>query len=58
MPSVLAALIGNPFLFKAFDLSSIHNIYVGAGSVTPELYAKIKAVQPGWNLVTGYGKKL
>jgi hypothetical protein len=56
VPSVLAGLIGNPFLFKAFDLSSINTIYVGAGSVTAELHAKVKAAQPGWNLVTGYGK--
>ncbi|KAH6649109.1 putative amp dependent CoA ligase [Truncatella angustata] len=55
VPSVLSTLIGNPFLFKAFDLSSVDTIYVGAGSVTAELYAKTKAVQPGWNMVTGYG---
>jgi len=52
----LAALIANPFLFKAFDLSSIRSVYVGAGSVTPELRAKVKAAQPGWNIITGYGK--
>ncbi|KAI0124121.1 hypothetical protein BJ170DRAFT_703556 [Xylariales sp. AK1849] len=55
VPSVLASLVGNPFLFKVVDLSSVDTIYVGAGSVTAELYAKMKAVQPGWNLVTGYG---
>ncbi|KAK5657867.1 hypothetical protein OQA88_2415 [Cercophora sp. LCS_1] len=55
VPSVLAALIGNPFLFKAFNLSSIKSVYVGAGNVTPELRAKVLAAQPGWNIVTGYG---
>ncbi|KAF3015945.1 nrps [Neopestalotiopsis sp. 37M] len=55
VPSVLAALVGNPFLFKAFDLSSIKNIYVGAGSVTSELHAKVKAVKRNWTLVSGYG---
>ena len=53
---MLAALIANPFLFKAFDLSSIRSVYVGAGSVTPELRAKVEAAQPGWNIITGYGK--
>lgn len=52
---MLAALVGNPFLFKVFDLSSVDSIYVGAGSVSADLYAKTKAAQPSWNLVTGYG---
>ncbi|KAK6853651.1 AMP dependent ligase/synthetase [Apiospora arundinis] len=55
VPSVLAALIGNAFLFKMFDLSSVDTLYVGAGNVSPELHAKTKAVQPSWNIVTGYG---
>ncbi|KAH8660630.1 putative AMP dependent ligase/synthetase [Xylariales sp. PMI_506] len=55
VPSVLAAIIGNPYLFKIFDLSTIDSIYVGAGSISLELYQKTKAVQPNWNLVTGYG---
>ncbi|KAI1333957.1 putative amp dependent CoA ligase [Xylariaceae sp. FL0016] len=55
VPSVLASLIANPFLFNAFDLSSVDTIYVGAGSLTPELHAKTKEEQPGWNIVTGYG---
>ncbi|KAK4185838.1 hypothetical protein QBC35DRAFT_502786 [Podospora australis] len=55
VPSVLAALMGNPFLFKAFNLSSIKSVYVGAGNVTPELRQKVKAAQAGWNIVTGYG---
>lgn len=52
---MLAALIGNPFLFKLFDLSSVDTLYIGAGNVSPELHAKTKALQPGWNIVTGYG---
>ncbi|KAK3936082.1 hypothetical protein QBC46DRAFT_420408, partial [Diplogelasinospora grovesii] len=55
VPSVLAALIGNPFLFKVFDLSSVESVYVGAGTVSGELHAKTNAAQPNWNLVTGYG---
>ncbi|ETS86314.1 hypothetical protein PFICI_00142 [Pestalotiopsis fici W106-1] len=55
VPSVLAALVGNQFLFKIFDLSSVDTVYVGAGSLSSELYAKTKAVQPNWNLVNGYG---
>jgi acyl-CoA synthetase (AMP-forming)/AMP-acid ligase II len=54
---VLAALIGNPFLFKVFDLSSVDSIYVGAGGVSADLHAKTKAVQPDWNIVTGYGNR-
>ncbi|KAK8110189.1 AMP dependent ligase/synthetase [Apiospora kogelbergensis] len=55
VPSVLAAMIGNPFLFKLFDLSSVDTLYIGAGNVSPELHAKTKALQPGWSIVTGYG---
>jgi acyl-CoA synthetase (AMP-forming)/AMP-acid ligase II len=53
---VLAALIGNQFLFKVFDLSSVDSVYVGAGTVSGELHTKTKAAQPNWNLVTGYGR--
>lgn len=52
---MLAALIGNPFLFKVFDLSSVDKIYVGAGILSSDLYTKVKAAQPGWNIVIGYG---
>ncbi|RDL36336.1 Uncharacterized protein BP5553_05688 [Venustampulla echinocandica] len=55
VPSVLAVLIGNPFLFKAFDLSSVDTVYVGASLLSADLYAKVKAAQPGWNLIIGYG---
>ncbi|KAI5468183.1 putative AMP dependent ligase/synthetase [Mariannaea sp. PMI_226] len=55
VPSVLAALISNPFLFKVFDLSSVDEIYVGASILSVDLYAQVKAVQPNWNIVVGYG---
>jgi len=54
---VLAALIGNPFLFKVFDLSSVDKIYVGAGILSNDLYAKVKEVQPSWNIIIGYGNQ-
>ena len=55
VPPVLAALVGNPFLFKAFDLSSVDTVFVGAGILSVELHGKTKAVQPHWNLINGYG---
>jgi acyl-CoA synthetase (AMP-forming)/AMP-acid ligase II len=54
---VLAALIGNPFLFKVFDLSSVDKIYVGAGILSNDLYAKVKEAQPSWNITIGYGNQ-
>lgn len=55
VPSILAALIGNPFLFKAFDLSSVDKVFVGAGILGHELYNKVKAAQPAWTITIGYG---
>ncbi|KAL4912840.1 hypothetical protein BDW62DRAFT_215999 [Aspergillus aurantiobrunneus] len=55
VPSVLAALVGNPFLFKAFDLSSVDKVYVGAGILGHDLYSKVKAAQPAWKITIGYG---
>ena len=54
---MLAALIGNPFLFKVFDLSSVDKIYVGAGILSTDLYAKVKEAQPSWNIIIGYGNQ-
>ncbi|KAL4874713.1 hypothetical protein BJY04DRAFT_203322 [Aspergillus karnatakaensis] len=55
VPPILAALVANPFLFKAFDLSSVDKVYVGGGALTEFLYNKIKSVQPGWQITVGYG---
>lgn len=55
VPAILAALVGNPFLFKAFDLSSVDKVYVGAGSLGHDLYNKVKVAQPTWKITIGYG---
>ncbi|KAM0343555.1 hypothetical protein ACHAPU_008450 [Fusarium lateritium] len=55
IPSVLAALISNPFLFKVFDLSSVTEIYVGASMLSADLHARVKTAQPSWNIIIGYG---
>lgn len=57
-PSILASLVGNPFLFKVFDLSSVKSVYAVAGSVSAELIGKVKAVQPSWDVICGYGEAL
>lgn len=55
MPAILAALVSNPFLFKLFDLSSVDKVYVGSSILSADLYAKVKAAQPKWNIIVGYG---
>ncbi|KAL4906202.1 hypothetical protein BDW74DRAFT_167361 [Aspergillus multicolor] len=55
VPAILAALVVNPFLFKAFDLSSVDKVLVGAGALTHDLYSRVKTAQPGWAITVGYG---
>ncbi|RDW86487.1 uncharacterized protein DSM5745_03129 [Aspergillus mulundensis] len=55
VPAILAALVANPFLFKAFDLSSVDKVLVGAGALAHGLYTRVKAAQPGWAITVGYG---
>ncbi|KAF4448429.1 putative phenylacetyl-CoA ligase [Fusarium austroafricanum] len=55
VPSVIAALAANPVLFEIFDLSSAHDIVLGAAACSDSVTKKINSLMPHWKLLVGYG---
>ncbi|KAF7563749.1 hypothetical protein G7046_g407 [Stylonectria norvegica] len=55
VPSILAALAANDFLFDLFDLSTVRSIVTGAAALSGDLTAKLHVLQPKWQFLHAYG---
>lgn len=55
VPAIVAALTANPFLFKIFDVSSVKSVVTGSAPFGPRMAESLKAVQPDWQVLPGYG---
>ena len=56
VPSIIAALAANPFLYGIYDVSSVRGVVTGSAPFSPQLAESLKAVQPNWQVLPGYGE--
>ena len=55
VPAIIAALTANSFLFEIYDVSSVNSVVTGSAPFGPRMAESLKAVQPGWQVLPGYG---
>ncbi|KAL8870182.1 MAG: hypothetical protein Q9198_007695 [Flavoplaca austrocitrina] len=56
VPSIIAALAANPFLFDIYDVSSVKAVVSGSASFGPHMAEALQKVQPTWQILPGYGE--
>ncbi|KAL9029266.1 MAG: hypothetical protein Q9180_007049, partial [Flavoplaca navasiana] len=54
VPSIIAALAANPFLFDIYDVSSVKAVVTGSASFGPRMAEALKKVRPTWQILPGY----
>ncbi|KAM3067693.1 hypothetical protein ACMFMG_011433 [Clarireedia jacksonii] len=55
VPTIIAALTNNSFLFDMYDVSSVKSVVTGSAAFGPRMAGAFKKVQPSWQILPGYG---